>query len=247
MSRKTARNQTNPERGKSLLPSTPATTRGPRWGLMIGAVATVLLVVLAGRLLFTSKATQPSPSAATANAAVLASEHSPTLGDASAVVHIVEFLDPACETCAQLYPYVKQMLADNPGRIRLSIRHVPFHQGAEFVVRLLEASRGQDKYWQTLEALLATQARWAPHHTVQPDLVWPAIAGVGLDIERLKTDMNAPAVAERMQRDIDDARALKVTATPEYFVNGRPLPSFGLQQLQDLVNEALRSSAGPSN
>ena len=162
-------------------------------------------------------------------------------------MHIVEFLDPACETCAQLYPYVKQMLADNPGRIRLSIRHVPFHQGAEFVVRLLEASRGQDKYWQTLEALLATQAQWAPHHTVQPDLVWPAIAGVGLDTERLKADMNAPAVAERMQRDIDDARVLKVTATPEYFVNGRPLPSFGLQQLQDLVNEELRNAAAPSN
>jgi protein-disulfide isomerase len=145
-----------------------------------------------------------------------------------------------------MYPHVKQMLADNPGRIRLSIRHVPFHQGAEFVVRLLEASRAQDKYWQTLEALLATQDRWAPHHTVQPDLVWPVIAGVGLDIERLKSDMAAPEVDARMQRDIDDARAIKVTATPEYFVNGRPLPSFGLQQLQDLVNEALRSGAGPS-
>jgi protein-disulfide isomerase len=247
MSRKTARNQTKPERAGCQPPSTPAATQGRRWGLLIGAVATVLFVVLAGKLLFSGKATQPSPSAGTSNAAALASEHSPTLGDASAAVHIVEFLDPACETCAQLYPYVKQMLADNPGRIRLSIRHVPFHEGAEFVVRLLEASRGQDKYWQTLEALLATQAQWAPHHTVQPDLVWPAIAGVGLDTERLKTDMNAPAVAERMQRDIDDARALKVTATPEYFVNGRPLPSFGLQQLQDLVNEALQSSAVPSN
>jgi len=50
-----------------------------------------------------------------------------------------------------------------------------------------------------------------------------------------------------MQRDIDDAKALKVTATPEYFVNGRPMPSFGLQQLQDLVNEALRNAAAPSN
>jgi protein-disulfide isomerase len=161
------------------------------------------------------------------------------------VVHIVEFLDPACETCAQLYPHVKQMLSDHPGRIRLSIRHVPFHQGAEFVVRLLEASRAQDKYWQTLEALLATQAQWAPHHTVQPELVWPAIAGVGLDTERLESDMASPAVAARMQRDIDDARALKVTATPEYFVNGRPLPSFGLQQLQDLVNDELRKAAVP--
>jgi protein-disulfide isomerase len=247
MSRKTARNQSNPERGDSQLPSTPAATQGRRWGLLIGTVATVLFVVLAGRLLFAGKATQPSPSAATTNLAALASEHSPALGDPGAAVHIVEFLDPACETCALMYPYVKQMLADNPGRIRLSIRHVPFHQGAEFVVRLLEASRSQDKYWQTLEALLATQDRWAPHHTVQPDLVWPVIAGVGLDTDRLRADMSAPEVAARMQRDIDDAKALKVTATPEYFVNGRPMPSFGLQQLQDLVSEALRNAAAPSN
>jgi protein-disulfide isomerase len=247
MSRKTGRNRTSPEQADSGRPSTPAAAQGRRWGLVIGTVATVLFVVLVGKLLFSSKATQPSPSAATANAAALASEHSPTLGDPGAAVHIVEFLDPACETCALMYPHVKQMLADNPGRIRLSLRHVPFHQGAEFVVRLLEASRKQDKYWPTLEALLATQAQWAPHHTVQPDLVWPVIAGVGLDIDRLRVDMDAPEVAERMQRDIDDARALKVTATPEFFVNGRPLPSFGLQQLQDLVNEALRSSAGPAN
>lgn len=247
MSRKTARNRTSPERGDTGLPSTPAATQGRRWGLLIGVVATVLFVVLAGKLLFSGKATQPSPSAGTASLAALASEHSPTLGDPGASVHIVEFIDPACETCALMYPHVKQMLADNPGRIRLSLRHVPFHQGAEFVVRLLEASRKQDKYWQTLEALLATQARWAPHHTVQPDLVWQEIAGVGLDADRLRADMDAPEVAERMQRDIDDARALKVTATPEYFVNGQPLPSFGLQQLQDLVNQALQSSAAPSN
>ena len=247
MSRKSARNKPNPERGHSGQPAASEAKQGSRWGLGIGAVAVVLFVVLAGKLLFSGKATQPSPSAGAASVAALASEHSPTLGEPGAAVHIVEFLDPACETCALMYPYVKQMLADNPGQIRLSIRHVPFHQGAEFVVRLLEASRAQDRYWQTLEALLATQAQWAPHHTVQPDLVWPAIAGVGLDTERLEADMNSPAVAERMQRDIDDARALKVTATPEYFVNGRPLPSFGLQQLQALVSEALRDAATPGN
>jgi protein-disulfide isomerase len=210
--------------------------------ILIGAVVAVLLVAAVWMLLFSSKATQPSQPATTANAAALASEHSPMLGTANAMVHIVEFLDPACETCAMFFPVVKQMLADNPDKIRLSIRHVPFHQGSEYVVRLLEASRKQDKYWQTLEALLASQAQWAPHHTVQPDLVWPALAGVGLNTEQLMADMNAPEVAQRMQRDIDDARALKVTATPEYFVNGRPLPSFGLQQLQDLVAEALRQA-----
>jgi protein-disulfide isomerase len=241
MSRKTQRNQPNPQRKDSPSPA-PGTAGSRGREILTWSVVVVLLVAAAWMLLFNSKATQPSQPAMTTNAAALASEHSPMLGAATAKVHIVEFLDPACETCAMFYPAVKQMLADNPDRIRLSIRHVPFHQGSEYVVRLLEASRKQDKYWQTLEALLASQAQWAPHHTVQPDLVWPALAGVGLNTDQLMADMNSPEVEQRMQRDIDDARALKVTATPEYFVNGRPLPSFGLQQLQVLVGEALQKA-----
>jgi protein-disulfide isomerase len=157
-------------------------------------------------------------------------------------VHIVEFIDPACETCAQFFPLVKQLMAENPGRIRLSMRHVAFHDGSDYAVRLLEASRKQDKYLPTLEALLASQSQWAPHHTVQPDLVLQAIAGVDLNLEQLMADMNSPEVAQRMEQDRNDAVALKVTATPEYFVNGRPMPSFGQQQLLTLVSEALQGA-----
>jgi protein-disulfide isomerase len=107
------------------------------------------------------------------------------------------------------------------------------------VVRLLEASRRQDRYWQTLEALLATQAQWAPNHTVQPELVWQAIGGLGLDRDQVLADMHAPEVTARLERDLSDAKALRVTATPEYFVNGRPLPSFGDRQLIELVREEL--------
>jgi protein-disulfide isomerase len=242
MSRKTRRNQPNPGQQDSPSAAARPTTNSGRRNVLIGTVVAVLFIALAWMLLFSSKATQPSQSGNAAIAAALASEHSPMLGAANARVHIVEFLDPACETCAMFFPVVKQMMADHPDQIRLSIRHVPFHQGSEFVVRLLEASRKQDKYWQTLQALLATQAQWAPHHTVQPDLVWPAIAGVGLDTGQVMADMNSPDVEQRMQRDIDDARLLKVTATPEYFVNGRPLPSFGLQQLRDVVGEALQQA-----
>ena len=181
-----------------------------------------------------------SPAGDDARQAALASEHSPTLGDAGAKVHIVEFLDPACGTCALFYPMVKGWMAEVPGEIRLSIRHVPFHDGVDYVVKILEASRNQDKYWETLERLLATQQQWVQNHVVQPDRVLPAIASVGLDIEKLETDMNSPEVLERMEKDLQDSKLLKVVATPEYFVNGRPLPSFGQEQLANLVREELQ-------
>ena len=54
--------------------------------------------------------------------------------------------------------------------------------------------------------------------------------------------MKAPEVAQRIEQDRKDAKALDVTKTPEYFVNGRPLPSFGLQQLQTLVKDEVQKA-----
>jgi protein-disulfide isomerase len=180
-----------------------------------------------------------SSEADTTRAAALASEHAPTLGGENAKVHIVEFLDPACETCALFFPMVKAWMDEVPGEIRLSVRHVAFHDGADYAVKALEASRKQGKYWETLEALLTTQRQWTQHHRVLPEKIGPAIAGVGLDMDRLMTDMESFDVKARMERDKNDAITLKVSKTPEYFVNGRPLPSFGPQQLADLVREEL--------
>jgi protein-disulfide isomerase len=234
MSRKSQRN-----RGKATLPpkATGATVSGASGrAFLVGAGVAILLAILGGLYLYQREGSSPS---STSRAAALASEHSPMVGEATARVHVVEFLDPACETCAQFYPIVKRWVTENPGRVRLSVRHAAFHTGSDHVVRLLEASRNQGKYWETLEALLASQARWAPNHTVQPPLVEQSIAGVGLDLQRLAADMDSPEVAARMKRDYEDAVALKVTATPEYFVNGRPLPEFGVQQLQALLTEEL--------
>jgi protein-disulfide isomerase len=75
---------------------------------------------------------------------------------------------------------------------------------------------------------------------VQPERVLPAIAGVGLDVTQLEADMNSPEVQQRMDRDLQDSKTLKVVATPEYFVNGRQLPSFGQEQLANLVREELQ-------
>jgi protein-disulfide isomerase len=58
-------------------------------------------------------------------------------------------------------------------------------------------------------------------------------------MEKLQADMYSPEVTQRVERDLNDAKAMRVTATPEYFVNGKPMPSFGEQQLRQLVSEAL--------
>ena len=228
MSRKSRSNQVNTE------------NRYSRSTLVAAGVGVLVFAVVAATFLYESDDTQSLQTEDAAREAALASEHSPTLGDSGAKVHIVEFLDPACGTCALFFPMVKQWLAEVPGEIRLSVRHVAFHSGSDYAVRVLEASRKQDKYWQTLEVLLASQNQWVQNHIVQPDKIGPAIAGVGLNMEQLMADMNTVEVMQRMEQDKKDSILLQVSATPEYFVNGRPLPSFGQQQLADLIREELR-------
>jgi len=241
MSRKSRRNRPAPQ-SPAPAPETKAPEDGGSGrGVIIALVVAAVAVIVAAVFLLDDRKTE-TPSADTGADAALASEHAPTLGGSDAKVHIVEFIDPACETCALLYPAVKQLMDANPGRIRLSLRHVPFHQGSEFAVRVLEASRAQDKYWETLETLLATQPRWAVNHVVHPNLVLQAIAPVGLDMDKLQADMQSPEVNERLQRDRADAAALKVRATPEYYVNGQPLPSFGWEPLQALVRAELEAA-----
>ncbi len=236
MSRKSQKKPTIPV--PSAPPRPPATTaqsgQASRRGLIVAAGAAVLAAAGAGTYFAFGNRSDASARPG------LASTHAPTLGPATAKVHVVEFFDPACETCAVFYPLVKRLVADNRDRIRLSLRHVPLHRGSDEVVRLLEASRKQDRYWPTLEALLASQDFWAPNHTAQLALALQAITGVGLNLEQLTADMRAPEVEERMAQDNRDATLLQVRQTPEYFVNGRQMTSFGRQQLQALISDALQ-------
>lgn len=210
--------------------------------LLVVSAAVLGLAIFGGTLLFISGKSQQSALGVERKQAGLVQFYSPTLGKPEAKVHIVEFLDPACETCASFYPHVKQILAANPDTVRLTIRLVPFHKGSDYVVKILDAARRQGKFWPALEALLANQAYWARNHTVQPEFAWKPLEGLGLNLEQIKVEMNAPDVAKRIEQELQDAVALKVTQTPEFFVNGRPLPSFGLAQLQTLVKEELQTA-----
>jgi protein-disulfide isomerase len=187
----------------------------------------------------------PAASAAPAiDPSALVRFHSPTLGEADARVHIVEFFDPACGTCRDFYPFVKRLMAANPGKIRLTLRYAPFHKGSDEVVKLLEAARKQGKLWPALEALLAAQEQWTVQHVARVDLALPLVARLGLTMEQLRQDMQSPALDELVRQDLKDAAALDVAQTPEFFVNGKPLPSFGYDELKALVERALRENYG---
>ena len=168
--------------------------------------------------------------------------HSPTLGAEDARVTIVEFFDPACETCAVFYGLVQQLIDRYPGKVNAMLRYAPLHEGSDQIVMMLEAAHRQGRFWPALELLFSTQDRWTAHHVAQPDRARAILKSLPLDHERLDADMRNPEIFGAIREDVEDGRALNVRATPEFFVNGRPMPSFGWEQLQQLVATAVAES-----
>jgi len=202
----------------------------------------LIMVFVLGSFLVKHRQQESLSSLAQKNAKALIRDHSPVLGNAAAKVTLTEFMDPGCETCRAFDPFIKQMMAAYAGKIKLVIRYAPLHQGADYMCAVLEAARMQGKYWETLQVMYETQPLWADHHNPRPDLIWSHLPRVGLDIQRLKKDMNDPAIARIIEQDMADARTLMVTKTPGFFVNGKPLVRFGYEQLQALVEAELRAN-----
>ena len=173
------------------------------------------------------------------NASTFVREYSQTLGSDDAKVYLVKFSDPACETCSAFHPFIKKMMERHKGKIKLVIRYAPFHTGADYFVKILEAAKRQGKFWETLDIMYKTQEYWASHHKPQPELIWKYLPRAGLDLDRIRKDMHDPEITEIIQQDLADAKTLNVRKTPGFFVNGKPLPSFGYKQLQELVESEI--------
>lgn len=227
-----SRNQSNPARPAAA----PAENSVKIRYILLAAGASLLALVL---LMWLVLAPKDSAARGEAELAALQRTHAPMVGNPEAKVNIVEFLDPACGTCREFYPLVKGLINDNRGKLRLTIRMVAFHPNSEIAVKALAASKQQGKFWLVLDQLLASQPRWVTNHRVDPDAVLAQLQAMDLDFGKLRADMASPEVAKIVALDLQDSKTLKVTATPEYFVNGRGLPEFGYEQLRRLVGDEI--------
>ena len=131
------------------------------------------------------------------------------------------------------------------GQVRLVVRYAALHKGSDRAVKIIEGARPQGKYWEVVEKVLADQPRWADHGNPQPELIWDTIKELGLDVEKAKSAAGSPEVEQVLRQDTADMKALKVTATPGFFVNGTPLRDFGAVQLKALVDEEIKKQKAP--
>ena len=206
------------------------------------SLSLVILIVLFVTLIYFYKSNQNSNKQAilSSNSASFVKDYSVSFGENKKNVVVVEFLDPECESCAIFYPLVRKVYKDYYSEIKLVIRYLANHKNSIFAIKILEASREQNKYEEVLGVMFDKQSIWAEHNNEKPELLWTLLTQIeGLDISKLKESMKNPKIDEIIQIDAKDAAILGVTGTPTIFVNSKPLEILSKDKLFDLVESEI--------
>ncbi|MFT7003355.1 MAG: protein-disulfide isomerase [Sulfurimonas sp.] len=207
--------------------------------IILLSVISLLILFAFGAYIYSKNQTQEAALIAKKNEKIFIRNYSTVIGNSDAKVTLVEFLDPSCETCSAFYPITNKIMAKYKGKIKHVIRYAPFHEGSDYVVKLLEATKKQGKYIETLEALFKYQNQWVDHHKPNIEVVWELMAYLKLDIPQLKKDFNDPELDKLINQELSDAKTLGVKKTPQFFVNGKILQNFGQKQLIELIESEL--------
>lgn len=143
---------------------------------------------------------------------------SPVAGNPQGDVTIVEFFDYRCTYCKSvsddLFTVVK-----NDGNVRLVFKEFPI-LGPEsvYAARAALAARHQDKYEAFHRALMKMRG------VVNEMTIMKTAADVGLNVEKLKKDMEGPDIEATLKRNMELARALDLNGTPAFVIGDRIIP-----------------------
>lgn len=157
---------------------------------------------------------------------------SPVLGNPAGDVVVVEFFDYRCPYCRTVADPLRQAVRTD-GNVRLVMKEFPI-LGPEsvFAARAALAAARQGRYEAFHFALMAARGQ------VNESAVMTVARQVGLDIDRLKGDMESAEIKAMLDRNMRLAQALDISGTPAFVIGNELIPgAIDLEQLQSKIAE----------
>jgi len=142
----------------------------------------------------------------------------PVTGNPDGDVTLIEFFDYNCPYCKRVFAYMREIEAADPN-LRLAWKEYPILTGRSptslTAAKVAMAADLQGKYIETHEALMGVRGA-----LMSDKQVLKAAEDVGLDMDRLKKDMESPKVRDYVTETLKLGEALQFQGTPTFVVNG---------------------------
>lgn len=136
----------------------------------------------------------------------------PVAGNPNGKVTVVEFFDYQCPHCIDMGPVMDEIIKKNPD-IRVVYKEFPIRGPvSDLAARAALAANKQGKYHEFSSKLLQ-QGK-----SLTQDAVYQTAKDVGLDVNKLKTDMNNKEISDQLKNNMKLGQNLKLFGTPAFFI-----------------------------
>lgn len=162
--------------------------------------------------------------------------------EAGAKVTVVEYASVTCGACAQwqtaVWPQLKAKYVDTK-KVRFVFREFPTPPADVAAAGfMLARCAGDEKYFDVVHAIMASQQEWAAG--VPPRQSLNRIAqGAGLSPSQIETCLNDKAGIAALEKRIQAGQAAGVSGTPTFLVNDKKVADPSLDSLSAAIDAAL--------
>jgi protein-disulfide isomerase len=154
---------------------------------------------------------------ATKTSALLNDPLTPIIGNPQADIAIVEFFDYTCPFCKAAEPRLEKLLKEDK-RVKLVLKEFPILTPESVVAtKAALASMKQGKYEQFHQALMMFKGR------LQNSTIFEIAEEVGVNVEQLRANMQAPEITDQIIANFNLARGLRIFDTPVFIVGNHLL------------------------
>ena len=161
----------------------------------------------------------------------------PVIGNPQGDVTLVEFFDYRCPYCKRSSTVLAQLIEEDPN-LRVVMKEFPIlSQESVQAARAAMAAARQDRYEAFHFALMAGGGGFSD------DEILLVAQQVGLDSERLQSDMRDPAIEAVLRDNNALAEKIGITGTPAFIVGNTVIP--GAVSLEELRSKVAAARAKP--
>ena len=170
---------------------------------------------------------------------MVSADDDPFQGSDAAAITVVQFADYQCPYCGKAQETVDEVMKNYEGKVKFVFRDFPldFHENATPAAIAANCAIPQGKFWELHGAIMKDQKA-----ITEADLVRLANE-YKLDTTKWDACRKDPAQRDEVAKDEADGKAVGVTGTPAFFINGIFLNGAQpYEKFQAIIDSELRKS-----
>lgn len=167
--------------------------------------------------------------------------NAPVAGNPNGDIAVVEFFDYNCGYCKKAYLDIAK-LVEKDSKVRLVMKELPIlSKGSEEASKVALAAKLQGKYWEAHRALISMRGE------ANEQTALKAVEKLGLDMAKLKKDMESPEVKGEITFVRELAQKMGIQGTPHFLVGDRAIPGAPSNLLETMTGHVteLRKTGCP--